>query len=572
MQSIRLPRRFISLALTVLIGGCALGSNTFAGQQTSNVATFSSPLSYQIYNILAAEMFIRQGNPGQAALHYAAAAQQSEDPALAKRAVELALDANDNALAARALERWIELDPNSPEALQHRAINNLRGEKYDAAVKDLVKVRDNVEKTEGHGFEFIVSLLALEPDTGKSYQTFKHYVQSVDNSSRAQLALATLAINSDQFEDGLKAAKAAKQSGDKAQQTQASRLIAKALVGMDKLADAVTELETASKSSEDIDLELDYARMLILADRRADATPIYKQLYTSHPENIDILYTLGLLYLEQKEYALAEPLIKKLMNIPERVNEASYFMGQIQEGQKRPQDAIETYKKAMEGNYAREAVARIAALLVETESLDAARQWLAGQIQAATLDSRKSLLWQVDGHLLHEKGRYKDAIASFDKALALKPDDFDTLYARALSAEKSGDFAAAEANLRVLLKQQPDNPTVLNALGYMLAVNTQRYPEAEEMVSKALKAHPDDPAIMDSMGWILFRTGKLAEAESMLQKAYNLLQDPEIAGHLVEVLSEGGKKAEAKTILDAMLAKYPEDERLVRIKEKLVGL
>lgn len=572
MHSIRLPRHFVSITLAFLIGGCTLGNTTFADQQVSNVATFSSPLSYQVYNILAGEMFVKQGNTGQAALHYVAAAQQTDDPAIAQRATELAIGAGDPALAGRALERWIKLSPDSSEAVQYRALVNLRAEKYDEAVKDLVKIRDTVEKEDGHGFEFIVSLLSLEPDAKKSYETFKRYVKSADASARAQLALASLAINSDQFEDALKAGKAVKQHGDKAQQEQATRLVAKALVGLEKLPEAIAELEAVGKTSNDIELKLDYARMLILADRRAEAISIYQQLYASHPDNSDILYTLGLLHLEQKEFAAAEPLIKKLLDVPERAADASYFMGQIHEGQQRPKEAIGSYQNAITGNYAREATVRIASLLVETANLASAREWLAEQLKASSSNGRKVLLLQVDGQLLHDQGKYQDAIASFNQALALKPEDLDVLYSRALSAEQAGDFVAAEADLQKLVKLQPDNATVLNALGYMLAVNTQRYPEAMELINKALKVRPDDPAIMDSMGWLLFRTGKLEEAESWLRKAYTQMQEPEIASHLVEVLVQSGKQAEAKTILDTMLGKFPDDKQLIKVREKLVGV
>lgn len=572
MQSISLPRRLITLTFSVLIGGCAWGNASFADQQTSNVATFSSPLSYQIYNILAAELFVRQENPAQAALHYLAASQQTDDPAIAQRAVELAITSGDAALATRALERWITLAPDSPEAIQYRALNNLRLEKYDAAAQDLAKVRDSVEKEEGHGLEFIVSLLALEPDADKSFQTLKRYVQSVDKSAGAQLALATLAINAEQFEDGLQAGKAAKQVGDKHQQEEAARLIAKALVGLGKVPDAVAELEAVAKTSKNMELKLDYARMLILAERRAEAEPLFKQLYASQPHNVDILYTLGLLYLERKDFVQAEPLIKKLQQVPDRASEASYFLGQIYEGQNRPKDAIEAYKSATNGNYTTEAMGRIIKLMVDAGGVESARQWLAQQQQETTSDGRKILLLQVDAQLMEEKGRYQDAIASINKALALKPDSFDLLYARALVADKAGNLAAAETDLRELLKRQPDNATVLNALGYMLALGTERYPEAEELVSKALKLRPDDPAIMDSMGWVLFRRGKLAEAESWLRKAYGLFPEPEVASHLAEVLTANGKKAEAETLLQDMLKKFPDDKQLIGIKAKVVGL
>ncbi|WP_028487678.1 tetratricopeptide repeat protein [Thiothrix lacustris] len=570
MHSTRLPRHFLSITLALLIGGCAMGNATFADEQADNVATFSSPLSYQVYNILAGEMFIKQGNPEQAALHYVAAAQQTNDPAVAQRAVELAMSSKDNALAGRALERWIKLSPNSAEAVQYQALANVRAEKYAAAVKDLVKIRDTIDKEAGHGFEFIVSLLSLEPETKKSYETFKQYVSSSDDSIKAQLALASLALNADQFDDALSICKVVKQKGDGTQQVQASRWAAKALLGLDKLPEAIAELETTSKTSKDTELTLDYARLLILADRRVEAIPIYQQLHASHADDVDILYTLGLLHLEQKDFKAAQPLIQKLRVVPERAEEANYFMGQIFEGLKQPKQAIDAYKLASVGRYVRESTVRIAALLKDSESLAVARAWLAEQLKASTSDERKVLLWQVDGQLLHDVAQYPQAIASFSQALAIRADDTDVLYSRALSAEKMGDFVAAEADLKVVLKAQPDNATVLNALGYMLAVNTQRYPEAAELVGKALKVRPDDPAIMDSMGWVLFRTSKLEEAESWLRKAYNLLPDPEVASHLVEVLIARGNKTEAKAILDAMLGKFPDDKLLLPLKAKLV--
>ncbi|WGZ93024.1 MAG: tetratricopeptide repeat protein [Candidatus Thiothrix putei] len=572
MPSTRLPRRFVSLSLALLIGGCTLGNTPLADQSVSNVATFSSPLSYQVYNILAGEMFVKQGNVSQAALHYVAAAQQTNDPAIAQRAVELAMSAEDTSLAGRALERWITLSPDSSEAVQYQALANLRTEKYDEAVKDLVKIRDRADKENEHGFAFIVSLLALEPDATKSYETFKRYVNSVDSSPRAQLALASLALNADQFEAALQASQVAQQKGNAAEKVQAARWAAKALVGLDKLPDAITALEAVNKNTKDTELKLDYGRLLILADRRTEATPIYQQLYTSFPDNPDILYTLGLLHLEQKSFTAAEPLISKLLTVPDRAAEANYFMGQIHEGLQRPKPAIEVYKKAVGGKYDREATVRVARLLVETSNLASAREWVAEQVKIAADNERKGLLLQLDGQLLHDQGQYAEAINSFGKALDVKANDPDVLYSRALSAEKLGDFSKAEADLQEVLKSQPDNTTVLNALGYMLAVNTQRYSEASGLITKALAGRPDDPAIMDSMGWVLYLTGKPEDAETWLRKAYTQLQDPEVASHLIEVLAVRGNKAEAQAILDTMLSKFPDDNLLLKVKEKLVGL
>jgi len=574
MQRFCLPRQFAGLALVVGMVGGVVGEAALADQQTNTVATFSSPLSYQMYNILAAEMYIRRGNPGQAALHYIAAAQQANSAKFAQRASELATSANDNQLASRALELWTKLDPSSEDAREYCTLSHVRAGRYDEAVKDLVLVRDYVEKKEGHGFEFIASLLEMEPAVdGNAYETFKRYVASVDKSTRAQLLLASLAINAEHFDEGLKAVQAVKATGDGLQKVQAARLASRAYMGLQQVDKAIDELAPVIKTSKDVDLKLNYGRMLILTDRRAEATPLYKQLYASQPENSDVVYTLGLLYLEQKKFEFAEPLIKKLLKVPERAADASYFMGQIYEGQKHLKEAIEAYKRAgTSSSFTVEATGRAARLLMETDSLDVARQWLGEQLKAANNDASKAPILLIEGKLLHEREQYKEAVGVFGKVLALKADDVEALYNRSLGKERLGDFAAAEADLRTLIKLQPENATVLNALGYMLVVNTNRYPEAEELIRKALGIRPTDPAIMDSMGWVLFHTGKHDEAEGLLRKAYARLHEPEIASHLVEVLSARNKAAEVKTILQDMLSKFPNDQTLIKLKEKLVGL
>lgn len=573
MRSFRLSRQFANVAILALLGGSAFGGVSFAdSSKTESVATFSSPLSYQVYNVLAAEMYARQGNSGQAALHYMAAAQQGRDPVLAQRAAELAVASRDAVISGRALALWAQLDPKSAEARQYSVLTNLRAKHYDDAVKDLVAVRDDVEKREGHGFEFIVSLLSYESSSTDAYEVFKRYVAKVDPSARAQLALASLALSNGYFDDALKAGETAKKTGSKSEKSEASRVMADAFMGLKEVGKAVDELEPVVKGSNDIGLKLDFGRMLILSDRRAEATPIYKQLYAKQPENSDILYTLGLLYLEQKQYTYAEPLIRKLQQIPERSADASYFLGQVYEGQKRPQDAIKAYQQAVKGSFTAESIGHVVSLLESTQSGDAALKWLDEEKAKEGSDIGKIRLLIVEGKLLHEQGKYKEAVSRFDQVLSLKGDDADALYNRGLAKEKLGSFDQAETDLRAVLKLQPDNATVLNALGYMLVINTQRYADAEQLIRKALELKSDDPAIMDSMGWVLFRSGKTTEAEKWLRKAYAGLHDPEVAGHLVEVLSIGGKSAEAKGILQDMLGKFPDDEKLISLKDKLVNL
>jgi Flp pilus assembly protein TadD len=106
----------------------------------------------------------------------------------------------------------------------------------------------------------------------------------------------------------------------------------------------------------------------------------------------------------------------------------------------------------------------------------------------------------------------------------------------------------AEKNLRIIISQQPENAAALNALGYTLADQTERYEEAEALIRQAFILRPNDASIVDSMGWISYRLGHLDESEKFLRRAWALDRNPEIAAHLGEVLWVMGEQESALTI------------------------
>jgi tetratricopeptide (TPR) repeat protein len=522
---------------------------------------------------LAAEIYARQGNNEQAALHYVAAAQHSNEVAIAKRAVELALQANNIALAQRGLERWVALDPKSLDAMQSQAMMYMRADKPKEAAKQLIALRDTLDKQNGRGFDFVISLMMLERQIDKTYATFKEYVALEGDSTKNQLVLASLALNTEHFDEALKAATLVLKKGNKPEKERAAYYHAKSLLGLKRYQEAVDEFEKLVPNSKDPNIKYDYARALILLDRHAEATPLFKQLHANQPNNADIIYTLALLYLEQKDFTAAESVAKQLMNMPGRAEDAYYFMGQIQEGLKKPQEALDYFKKASQsGNFTKEATTRAASLMMKQNNLEDARKWLQAAFKKVNKPDAQADILLAEAQLLFDAKRYAESLTLIEQANTLLPNDKSVLYARSLSREKLGNVQGAEADLREILKQSPDNATILNALGYLLVENTTKYSEAEQFIQQALKLQPDDAAIMDSFGWVLYHTNKLTQSEDWLRKAYDILKDPEIASHLVEVLIKQGKQQEAKQVLQEMLVKFPQDPMLVKVKEKFVDL
>jgi Flp pilus assembly protein TadD len=129
----------------------------------------------------------------------------------------------------------------------------------------------------------------------------------------------------------------------------------------------------------------------------------------------------------------------------------------------------------------------------------------------------------------------------------------------------------SESVLRKILSKTPDDARALNALGYTLAVHTDRLDEADKLISKALEVTPEDPAVIDSMGWLRFRQGRPQDALPLLQKAYSQFPDSEVAAHLGEVLWALGSKEQAQDLLTKASKTDPDNSQL-RDTVKRLGL
>ncbi len=142
-------------------------------------------------------------------------------------------------------------------------------------------------------------------------------------------------------------------------------------------------------------------------------------------------------------------------------------------------------------------------------------------------------------------------------------------YARGLYAADQGDIDLAVADFKLILSVEPDHADALNALGYTLADQTDRYQEALSYIRKAHQLKPDNPAILDSLGWVLYRLGKYQEALKYLHKAAIANPDAEIAAHLGEVLWMMGNQSQATEIWNKALTTEPDSKKLKEVMQRL---
>lgn len=157
----------------------------------------------------------------------------------------------------------------------------------------------------------------------------------------------------------------------------------------------------------------------------------------------------------------------------------------------------------------------------------------------------------VLGDLLRYDEDYLGAADAYGKALEISggesPADWRFYYVRGIAYERAKEWPKAEADFLKALKLNPDQPQVLNYLGYSWIDQDMHLEEALGMIEKAVEAQPQDGYIIDSLGWAFYKLGRMEEAVETLERAVMLLpNDPEINDHLGDAYWKAGRKLEAR--------------------------
>jgi len=182
------------------------------------------------------------------------------------------------------------------------------------------------------------------------------------------------------------------------------------------------------------------------------------------------------------------------------------------------------------------------------------------------------------GDALRGQSRFAEATKAYDRAIKLlpevKPNHWFLYYARGITYEREGKWDKAEADFRFALKLSPDQPLVLNYLGYGLVEKKIKMDEAQKMIETAVKKRPDDGYITDSLGWVFYQVGKYDKAVPQLERAVELMPvDPTINDHLGDAYWMVGRHREARFQWLRALSFGPDKTEAARIRKKLnIGL
>jgi tetratricopeptide (TPR) repeat protein len=409
-------------------------------------------------------------------------------------------------------------------------------------------------------------LLAGNPDKAANLRVIRHLAAKHAQLPQAHFAVAQAALLAG--EDAA-AVGAARQAQALRPDWELAVLLEAQVLQKRSPAEAAKRLgEFIEKNPTARDARLNYARVLVLDKRLAEARKQFEAVATASPANPDVLYAVGLLAFQLKDHAAAEDYLQRVLKLKHRDPDGVRFLlGQVAEDQKRWPRAIEWYESVADGEHALQARLRTANAIAKQGKLDEARAFL--KRVGAENPGEPALLVVTEAQLLRDASRHGEAFELLTQALDKQPEQPDLLYDLALTAEKLERFDLLEAHLRSLIRVKPDHAHAYNALGYSFAERNLRLPEARKLIEKALELSPEDYFIIDSLGWVLYREGDLKGAARELRRAYGGRPDAEIGAHLGEVLWMLGERDEARRIWDESLKAGPDNETLQKTLKRL---
>ncbi|WP_417460193.1 tetratricopeptide repeat protein [Kordiimonas sp.] len=191
-------------------------------------------------------------------------------------------------------------------------------------------------------------------------------------------------------------------------------------------------------------------------------------------------------------------------------------------------------------------------------------------------DPNDQTLLVTMGDILRERKDYTEAIVYYGQAIDQlkqpRSSDWFVFFARGVCFEQLGDWGKAEADLVSALRLKPNEPSVLNYLGYSWIDRGKNVDEAKGLIEKAIEQTPNDGFIMDSFGWVHYLTGDFSQAVDLLEQAVRLEPtDPTINHHLGDAYWRVGRKIEARFQWRHALDSEPTETEKTEILQKLAA-
>jgi tetratricopeptide (TPR) repeat protein len=396
-------------------------------------------------------------------------------------------------------------------------------------------------------------------------------------SAEIRAEIASLQLRRNLRDESEKAAKQALTLDD--QNFEANRVLG-LLYASNAASDRITEAQTeqfvrdsikyleravaAAQGPPDPNLNFTLGRMYTVSGQAQKGIDALKRVIEQSPYSVQARMALAQAYASSGDLRSA---IGTLEEVADDSPQALSEMGQYQMSASLYKDAIQTYTRglAAQPNNRDFKRRRILAAFEDKQYQQAA----AFAAEAQAQDKNEPTFPRLQASALLKTGNVPQAIAILE-ASAQQFHDADTQFMLADVYNDNGRSADAEKTLRTLLAASPNEPRVLNYLGYLLAQNGHDLDEAIRLVNRALQGDPGRAEYLDSLGWAYYKRGDLNEAEKYLSEAAQKRPDhPEILDHLGDLYAKRGRWQDAISVWTQAIATKEEGIEPAVVQKKI---
>jgi tetratricopeptide (TPR) repeat protein len=518
--------------------------------------------------ILQAEIALQREDYREAADEYRKAAELSDSPDVARQAAVMGLTYGFEREALVAAKRWHKLDRKSTDARVMLAQLSFRLGDIRTARRHFTYLLENTKESPGQKLVSLVSYLSGKGDPDEADSLMRSLARPYPDSSLAHYAVASVALNAGDHKHALE--RAARSIELDPEGLKPKLLYARVLLASGEPDKAIeyTASIIGDDPDPDPDARMELAILYIMAERGDDALSQVNQVQLEQPGRRDALRLGAIIHFHQGRLEAAWDDFHDLLASGQFTMEALYYLGRISDYREETDRAIRFFSEVRQGGNALSAQQRAAVLLAHrNEDLEGALDQLDAFAKASPSHAVDVLL--AKAQLLTSLEHHDDALKLYDKVIDFRPDNQQAALGRSELLLSMGRLEDALAGYEAAAKRWPKSALALNAYGYTLADRTDRYREAEKLIRKALRYNATNPAIIDSLGWVLFKLGQLPEALAELERAYEGMQDHEVAAHIVETLVAMGRREEALERLVAAEELTPESPLLKKVRERL---
>ena len=542
------------LALTTILGFVT----AYAGEEASSETSA---------HILQAELALQRKEYLTATTEYRKAAESSDSVEIARKATRLGFSYRFNDEALLAAKRWVKLDPDSDEARAFLGQLYFREDDLRNSRRQFERLVKADPDDPGKRLLSLISYLSEERVPERADKLMRSLAKPYKDSATAHYAVAVLALQAGDAEY-------AKERSTRAMELDPSYvrpqlLFARALMFEGETDEAIEYLAHLIGDSPhpDADARMELALMYMLTGRDDDALSQVNQVLLEQGGRLDALRLMAIINFRAERLDAAWDDFQDLLASGQYRMDALYYLARIADYREQYERAVHLYREVKFGVNTVFSQRRASALLAHQLDDEEGAFELLDKFAEESPNNAVEVV-ALKAQLLISLKRFDEGLELYQKAIEFRPENQNLVLGRAELLLRIGRLEDAIVEYRAAIKRWPDSSMALNALGYTLADRTEQFEEAEKLIRKALEIDPESPAIIDSLGWVLYKLGHHEDGLVELQRAYEMMNDAEVAAHLVEVLAELERSDEALELLESAEKLDSDSELLNNVRSR----